>query len=1592
MKVYQGEHVFVALLDTGAKANLMHKRVWNRIKHYGNFPALKPSTMRLRGIGNTPVIPDGTITVPIKLGNSLMQVEFLVIDTMSLAFILNSSFIHHYLEPVKSTDGKGWQYKVQATGEILQRVQPEYMYPPDFATCAETTTIPANKQFVIPFLFDSVFQRGEKLKLDPFYLAKDTRVHATSFVYRSYDQYVVEVSNSTGADITVPHGCPMGQIVSADCNIQLNENGNPAKPASSEALVQTEEPAEVDGQSWPATWEINMVKVTPEKARLVTERAAQTGESAVILQPQPAISETTTYLHRNQNPEDGEAVNQQLLPTITVTPPSDTDDRASQTDEPDPAEREPLGDITPERATRMLPPFGPILKNRAIPDVWWQDLDASSSDSDPDDRSLRSKSDRGDLIRGSWSSISSSDDDRVAYGYPVDTGEGCQHALEPPPPDCGCPCCIRDCRCRARHDPTDARFGIPAYPGPGEPGANNTALEDFHQQEKDFWDKKTKDGIPNHKGITSWKAGHYSDPWYPLRNKDGEIPVSSEYESPEDSPPDMVGRWSYVVDKGEPCQHASDKPDPHCECSCCEAHCRCVKQWVPCYNVGKPIYHGPGTYHRYEADLREYTRKKWRRRRLQQAARRGFRPATAAQWPKAPVYGWRPPKYPWEFPAIGESAYVSESDFSDGEACPHIPEEDETSELSEDEHHQGCACANTDITPSKEPRPCTPDGARNPDTPDKAHPKKLWTERWGSQGEFGDEHSSVDREVEQICARARALNEERSHNKENIEPLAVPLSPSDGSPPPEARPVPLVLNHMFQVYEDPAIQCIRDLTPDSVEVSPPQIPLGQGEQSGRPAEGRPQNPNSSTTTNNDTEVHNLSCDCFSCLGISDLIKEDSGRSPTHSLDCDCQQCRLLEDFDLEQLRTPAGSTPSDLHSIDISTLDQEHVIDEDQYVDAELWAYHRAEVHPECNIVDCGFCNLARPLVVAALGVTTKFDDEATHGKPDPGYRLPNKDHSHVHGADGCNSIPEPLQLLADRSVQNITQLVNEGAPGTKMDRLQEYCKQIRETLARNCALFARDDLDLGCVPPETYQAKFDIRPGPQIRPKAIKYSPQMAQVVQEEVDRLVARDVLEEVTEPSEHSINLFPVKKKVPLEETLQPGYKPKMRIVGDSRDINKRIITPNIDVPSIDELVIRLSGFNLYALVDLKLAFFSITLEEETSRKITSVVMGRAYRWKRLTMGLVCSPFFLVNCVSIALKAILRTHPGLVNYFDDIAEGSNDMDDLIQKLDELLTVLRKTGFTVNPFKAVMFTQEIKFVGWTISKHGRKPDKKAVESVVNAPVPRTKRMLQSWIGMVLWLRKIGGHELAIPLRPLHELAAPNTIYTWNQDAQQCFDLIKKAMTDTTKLGVFVHGRKKHLFCDSSGVHAGATLMQEVPADEAKKRGLPEQPEYKGIHLEVLAYYSRCVPRRHSETWCPVQLELWAIVGAVQTLWEYIRCQDVVIYTDNRAAFYILTAKKHALKHQYFRIASELSDVQHTVEYVRGVDNLAGDGPSRMGGCPDECTNCRRSLMPGVPLQKTQQTQVPEADRGPKPRRVLLPQVVKRHLVKPDSPLMGQW
>ena len=105
-------------------------------------------------------------------------------------------------------------------------------------------------------------------------------------------------------------------------------------------------------------------------------------------------------------------------------------------------------------------------------------------------------------------------------------------------------------------------------------------------------------------------------------------------------------------------------------------------------------------------------------------------------------------------------------------------------------------------------------------------------------------------------------------------------------------------------------------------------------------------------------------------------------------------------------------------------------------------------------------------------------------------------------------------------------------------------------------------------------------------------------------------------------------------------------------------------------------------------------------------------------------------------------------------------------------------------------------------------------VEPILQYPVPKTKRQLRRFLGMVGWYSRFIEKESEIKL-PLLKLLKKTQAWQWSAEQQEAFEKLKLALTRAPVLARPDFTREFTMQCDASNDAIGAVLSQEFDEGE---------------------------------------------------------------------------------------------------------------------------------------------------------------------------------
>jgi len=198
-------------------------------------------------------------------------------------------------------------------------------------------------------------------------------------------------------------------------------------------------------------------------------------------------------------------------------------------------------------------------------------------------------------------------------------------------------------------------------------------------------------------------------------------------------------------------------------------------------------------------------------------------------------------------------------------------------------------------------------------------------------------------------------------------------------------------------------------------------------------------------------------------------------------------------------------------------------------------------------------------------------------------------------------------------------------------------------------------------------------------------------------------------------------------------------------------------------------------------------------------------------------------------------------------------------------------------------------------------------VEQIVNAPVPRTKKQLRSFLGLAGYYRRfvLSYATVAAPLTDLPKKGSPNKLECGQ--AQHLAVLQLKAMLSSEPVLRLPDLTKPYILrTDASDVGLGAVLL----------------PQHEDGVYPVL-YLSRKLdgPERNYSV---IERECLAIVWAVSKLQVNLYGKPFVLQTDHRSLLFMDQAKQANAR--LMRWALALQSYKFRAESIKGSDNVGAD------------------------------------------------------------------
>ncbi|CAF4071366.1 unnamed protein product, partial [Rotaria sp. Silwood2] len=174
---------------------------------------------------------------------------------------------------------------------------------------------------------------------------------------------------------------------------------------------------------------------------------------------------------------------------------------------------------------------------------------------------------------------------------------------------------------------------------------------------------------------------------------------------------------------------------------------------------------------------------------------------------------------------------------------------------------------------------------------------------------------------------------------------------------------------------------------------------------------------------------------------------------------------------------------------------------------------------------------------------------------------------------------------------------------------------------------------------------------------------------------------------------------------------------RFVVDYRKLNGITTKDSYPIPTIESTLQQLAGNCCFSKLDLRSGYFQVPISEIDKPKTAFITTTGLWEFNVLPMGLTnAPPSFQRIMYNLVVNG--REHCCLV-YLDDIIIFSKTFKDHMKHLDEILSILDKHRFQLNPSKCSIMRTKIDYLGHSINEYGIAPLYDNIKAIRELPIP---------------------------------------------------------------------------------------------------------------------------------------------------------------------------------------------------------------------------------------------------------------------------------
>ena len=279
----------------------------------------------------------------------------------------------------------------------------------------------------------------------------------------------------------------------------------------------------------------------------------------------------------------------------------------------------------------------------------------------------------------------------------------------------------------------------------------------------------------------------------------------------------------------------------------------------------------------------------------------------------------------------------------------------------------------------------------------------------------------------------------------------------------------------------------------------------------------------------------------------------------------------------------------------------------------------------------------------------------------------------------------------------------------------REHYEAMMSVLAKHADVFSRSDSDIGCC--DAVKHKIPLIDDRPVRLPHRRIPPHQWPEVREHLKKSLDMGIIRPSSSPYASAVVV--VRK---------PSG--KIRLCIDYRHLNAKTYKDAYPLPRIDEALEALKGAQYFTSLDLAHGFHQIAVDDDDVHKTAfRVGSGGLYEYVRMPMGLCNAPATFMKLMDKTFGD--ENFQSILVYLDDILIFGSTPEEMLQRLDMVLTRLGNCNLKVKPEKCHLFKEELRYLGHLVSAKGVAPDPQKIATVKDWSICQSYVNLRSFMGL---------------------------------------------------------------------------------------------------------------------------------------------------------------------------------------------------------------------------------------------------------------------